>query len=110
MKRIIYNPNENINLFPDGMMEIFAYNFLTSEDWNEIIISQELFLKFIQLWVARGIVDPSIVVFEYGDYNNILIDSEGLFNSWPDGFCDKTEKISTEMIKLWTKKEKKWIS
>ena len=97
---VIYNPNAGY-LFSDGRAEewvdetigMFKIALLWDEDpeWR-IVVSSALLVDYFRLRLAQGIIPVDQIEFVFND--EVLSHyKDGRIRPWPEGFCDKTDKI-----------------
>ena len=65
--------------------------------FHVFLTSQELIVNYFRLAILKGLIHHTDVEFLYKDFV-MFPDKYGHLDWWPDGFCDYTDKLLTEML------------
>ena len=102
MLTVIYAPAQAVNLIPDGYVQEcaaqLAARMRASAKPDQVFTTcQETVVAAIRLAVKRGDIHHAAIQFAFKD-ELIAIDAEGRLSTWPEGFCDASDRIVAGLI------------
>ena len=98
--KLTYDAEKGIAI-PDGAFEVFVDNL--AKNGGELVFSTGAWFDLFRLYVKNGLInyqDVEVLYFkkETSTWWQISINQNGTCDFWPNGFCDKTEKILAQLI------------
>lgn len=109
MLTLIYDPNSD-RAIPDGKVG-YTCQFIAMEaraafeqnaDWHYTFSTENIFTA-VRLAIVQGLIHHHSVQFAYED-KVFMANEYGAISKWPDGFCDQTVKMATEIARTANRK------
>ena len=96
-----YDP-DNGHVFRDNEAEAWVNEIIETartedrDDWV-VTVGSALLIDYFRLQLAREVLTVDEILFTYNGLP-LVHTQTGRFHHWPKGFCDKTDKILTELL------------
>lgn len=95
MLTVIYD-SINGTAVTDGNAEAYVNNVLKA-GVEQVTVGTAIVVDTFRVMVVRKVISPAGIQFKYGD-QLMVINSEGMLDAFPKGFCDQFEKLALELL------------